>query len=224
MLTSTETIIIAAILIVFSAISYQKKFLDFKGIIFADLIGIVASLFGGISAFTALIIFYAVAETSTRISKNNGNKHEKRSISNIIGNSGAAIIALVLQQPIAFFGAISAALADTISSEIGMLSKKQPRLITTLKKVETGTDGGVTLLGFAAAGIASLAMGTLYYFTVNESFKILLIISCAGFFGSIIDSLLGAIFETRQMLTNTQVNFLASSSGAILAFLLSTFI
>lgn len=42
--------------------------------------------------------------------------------------------------------------ADTFSSELGILSKSQPRLITSwnLRKVPPGTNGGITLWGTAA--------------------------------------------------------------------------
>jgi uncharacterized protein (TIGR00297 family) len=110
--------------------------------------------------------------------------------------------------------ALAEAAADTISSEVGQVWGGQPRMITTLRPVEPGTDGAVslagTLAGLAAAGIVSglgaLALGggwTMFW------------ISCAGgVFGLFFDSLLGATLERRSWLNNDAVNFLSTVSAA----------
>ncbi|OJD13871.1 hypothetical protein AJ78_05718 [Emergomyces pasteurianus Ep9510] len=55
----------------------------------------------------------------------------------------------------------SAVTADTFSSELGILSKSQPRLITSLtfRKVPPGTNGGVTLTGLLAGVLGAFIIG-----------------------------------------------------------------
>lgn len=95
---------------------------------------------------------------------------------------------------------------DTWSSELGVLSDEQPRLITTLKPVRKGTNGGVTKMGLLAAaaggsviGLAFVALGFLTTSCPsNIAQKQLLLIpvsTVAGLAGSVIDSILGATLQ-----------------------------
>ncbi|XP_074281024.1 protein PGR [Silene latifolia] len=95
---------------------------------------------------------------------------------------------------------------DTWSSEIGVLSEAQPRLITTLKPVRKGTNGGVTRTGLLAAaaggGVIGLTFVVLGFVTATCStdiaLKQLLVIPLSvlsGLGGSVIDSLLGATLQ-----------------------------
>ncbi|WVZ71348.1 hypothetical protein U9M48_019941 [Paspalum notatum var. saurae] len=95
---------------------------------------------------------------------------------------------------------------DTWSSEIGVLSNEQPRLITTLKPVRKGTNGGVTLQGLLAATGGGLIIGLAFVivglFTAecssNMALRQLLVLpisAAAGLLGSLIDSLLGATLQ-----------------------------
>lgn len=95
---------------------------------------------------------------------------------------------------------------DTWSSELGVLSDAQPRLITTFKPVRRGTNGGVTLAGLLAAAAAGSVIGLAFvligFFTTKCVFDVALkqllvipIAALAGLCGSLIDSLLGATLQ-----------------------------
>lgn len=96
--------------------------------------------------------------------------------------------------------------ADTWATEIGILSKRTPRLITRFKQeVPPGTSGGVTLDGIIASIMGSLLITFVYGGTVillnQENFFdtsniiILFLIVIGGLAGSIIDSIEGATIQ-----------------------------
>ncbi|KAK4201652.1 integral membrane protein DUF92-domain-containing protein [Triangularia verruculosa] len=107
--------------------------------------------------------------------------------------------------------------ADTFSSELGILSKSSPRLITSwnLKKVPRGTNGGVTLVGLGAGLLGSMIIVTtsvlfLPFCTdldatllpgggqswdVKERQALILGLTVWGLLGSVMDSVLGGLFQ-----------------------------
>ncbi|THU48742.1 hypothetical protein C4D60_Mb06t02230 [Musa balbisiana] len=95
---------------------------------------------------------------------------------------------------------------DTWSSELGMLSSAQPRLITTFKKVRKGTNGGVTVHGLLAAVAAGFVIGVAFVLVglvttecsadiAKRQLFVVPIAAAAGLFGSLIDSFLGATLQ-----------------------------
>jgi uncharacterized membrane protein len=114
----------------------------------------------------------------------------------------------------------AAVAADTFSSELGILSKSKPRLITsaTFRQVPPGTNGGVTLWGLVAGLIGSFVITTASLATLpmcspnapdsiawtasrRQYFAISMII-CGGL-GSVLDSILGGIFQASVVDTRT---------------------
>jgi uncharacterized protein (TIGR00297 family) len=61
---------------------------------------------------------------------------------------------------VAFLGAVATATADTLATEIGLLSPQPPRLITNPRKaVPPGTSGGVSVAGELATLLGTLLIG-----------------------------------------------------------------
>ncbi|EXK90600.1 hypothetical protein FOQG_06825 [Fusarium oxysporum f. sp. raphani 54005] len=110
----------------------------------------------------------------------------------------------------------AAVAADTFSSELGILSSGQPRLITspTLRKVPRGINGGVTLLGLGAGLLGSMIIVTASMiflpscseessrtpaggapWTMLERRKFMGFMVIWGALGSVLDSFLGGLFQ-----------------------------
>ena len=110
--------------------------------------------------------------------------------------------------------ALAEAAADTVSSEIGQVLGGSPRMITTLRKVETGIDGAVSLAGTFAGILAGATVAALGSWALRGSLT-LFTVSCAGsIFGLFFDSVLGATLERCGWLNNDMVNFLSTASAA----------
>ena len=104
----------------------------------------------------------------------------------------------------AFIGHYACCNGDTWASELGVLSKNDPILITTFKRVPKGTNGGISAWGTFASIAAGFLIGVVYYlgslpFAIGTNapsqWPIILLATFAGTVGSIIDSLMGATLQ-----------------------------
>ena len=93
-------------------------------------------------------------------------------------------------------------------------------MITTLKKVPIGTNGGVTLVGESVAMIGGLIVSLAAFFLGVITLPMVLVCTLAGFVGTNIDSLVGATLENRGFLGNAGTNLLATIGGGLFSMAL----
>jgi uncharacterized protein (TIGR00297 family) len=115
--------------------------------------------------------------------------------------------------------ALAEAAADTASSEFGQVFGGSPRMITTLRKVDPGTDGAITLLGTLAGVAAAALVAALGTWALSGDRTMFWLSFAGGVFGLIIDSLIGATFERAGWLNNDAVNFISTAAAAIFAII-----
>lgn len=113
--------------------------------------------------------------------------------------------------------ALTEAAADTASSEVGQALGGRPRMITTLRRVEPGTDGALSLAGTLAGVAAAVIVSAVGAWSLGGGRAIFCISAAGGVFGLFFDSLLGATLERRGWLNNDAVNFLSTASAAAFA-------
>ena len=120
---------------------------------------------------------------------------------------------------IAALAALSEAAADTVSSELGQVFGGRPRMITTFRAVDAGTDGAITAIG-TVAGIAAAAIVAAIGTWALRGSLIMFAVSVVGaVFGLFFDSLLGATLENAALLNNDAVNFLSTAGAAVFALI-----
>lgn len=237
-----EGLIIGSIAVILSAIlsilTYKFKSITADGAVASFIVGSLVGVFGSIEAFALMTIFSIASFVATfkgleeKKAKGlqEGNRGE-RTWKNIAGVGLAPCLVVILNNLVVldpdmfvvmFISTLTVAGADTIASEIGI---KDPKvyLITTLKRVEPGTNGGISLFGTFISTLASLLIAILGWGMITHELDVLLLVPfIAGVFGNLMDSVLGATLENKGYISKYTNNFSTAILGALLGAIILT--
>ena len=93
--------------------------------------------------------------------------------------------------------------ADTLSSDFGRVWGGSPRNIITGKRMLKGVSGGVTGAGFVGAFLGAVSIAIFVFWTelssLGSSVSTFWLIAVFGFIGSILDSVLGVLFQAKYL-------------------------
>lgn len=246
-----EAVLVTVVLTtVLSSLAYARKVLTWDGSLAAFAVGLLIGVFGDVLWLFLLLLFLVTSflatryrfEQKRRMGQQEGARGERR-YTNVLAN-GLAPTAVAIVGGVGLLGwsrelsgllfvsAIAVAAADTMASEIGVLSTRTYR-ITTGERVVPGTNGGVSLLGQGAALGAALYTTLMAWIflslvpprmgwaaTFPPAPWILLIPIAVGFLGCQVDSIVGATWETRGWVDKKTNNLLVTSLGVVLAYAL----
>lgn len=218
------------LLFILGAITYKRKSLDMVGTAVMIVMGIIIIFSAGANWLLLIVLFLVMCLFATKYSRKYkmslGEFEGRRTSKNVISNGVvacfmAAFGGYYLPFVGGFIGAIATATSDTLGSEIGVLDQ-HPRLITTLQKVDPGTNGAVSVLGTASGIVGAAIIGIAAYLLgiLANPVTAIMVSIVSGTVGCFMDSILGALFENQGWLTNEHVNLLATIVGAIVGILL----
>ncbi|HEY4112228.1 DUF92 domain-containing protein [Puia sp.] len=192
---------------------------------------------GGYPGLLLLALFFVLGTAATswqkqkKLSIRGNAAHEStRTSGQVIANAGVAaiagIMAILLPAHRDLFllliaASLSSATADTLSSELGIIYGRRFYHLLTLKPDQQGLDGVVSIEGTLIGIAGSAIIATAHSLATHWSLRAFMIILVAGTVGNLVDSLLGALFERKGMLTNNTVNFLNTLAAALIALLTS---
>ncbi|MBE6527618.1 MAG: DUF92 domain-containing protein [Thermoplasmata archaeon] len=226
----TIEVIITAILAVEV---YKLHCLSKSGAVASLIIGVILAIFGTVNAFFILTLFVIVSFFATMkdIDKKlamglQEGQFGERGWKNVAAVGFPPVLITVIDyfQPmddtlyvIAFLTTIVVAGADTIASEIG-IKDPNPIMITTLKPVRPGVNGGVSKLGTMVSAVAALGIAVVGWLVMTASLSWLLIIPFVfGMFGNILDSIFGAVLENRGLISKFTNNWSTELIAALAA-------
>jgi uncharacterized protein (TIGR00297 family) len=220
----------------FGYFAFRAKTADLSGLFSAALIGIILLIFAapqGTQWFLIMLTFFILGSAATRykfeykkrigVDQGRGGARGYRNVfANGIVAAAAAVLFGVFQQPVfivMYVGCVATAAADTLASEIGVTGGI-PYMITTLKKVPIGTNGGVTPTGEFVSLLGSFTVSLVALLLNVITPEMMIICTIAGFVGTNIDSFVGALFENRGFFGNAGTNLLATIGGGVFAVVL----
>lgn len=195
-------------------ISVRFRAVDRTGALASWLVGVTVFTFGGWKWFVILLVFHATASLFTKykysLKSRLGSAEAKggaRTWKNVLANGSVAALCSALEGlymfdllTAGFLGAVGTAFADTIATEVGLLYRGLPRLITNFKKVPPGTSGAISPLGEAAMLMPITILTVLTYSlrVIEVGFlNIFILIATSSFLGSTVDSILGATVQVK---------------------------
>lgn len=218
---------------IIGGMAYRSGSLSWSGALGAIITGTAVFGFGGLTWGLVLIAFFLSSSLLSHYREGQKShlaekfaKGHRRDLAQTLANGGfgallAAAVFLLVDLPgqpragnpvyifltVAYFGAMASVTADTWATELGVLSRNRPRLITNGQPVPPGTSGGVTGLGTLAAFAGSTFIGLIAFLLIQvgalaNSGELLLtdwpvvpVAAFAGLAGSFFDSLLGAKWQ-----------------------------
>ena len=88
--------------------------------------------------------------------------------------------------------------------------------------MDPGTNGAVSVLGTSVGMAGAAIIGIVAYLLgiISDPVAAIIVAVISGTLGCFMDSILGALFENRKLLTNEHVNLIATIVGALIGILL----
>jgi uncharacterized protein (TIGR00297 family) len=229
-------IIVLASLLAGVAASIRWKKLTIPAAFTGGLVGWLVFMGSGLSGLTMLAAFFVLGAAATAWHARHQDNHPRpggirssaaqstRTTGQVLANGGVAALGGLAamycpeQQPaleILIAASLSAATADTLSSELGMVYGRSHYNILTWRRDQQGLDGVVSLEGFLG-GVAGSTVIALLYAAAHGWGGGAWIIILSGTAGNLIDSILGASLERKGWLGNDMVNFLNTLAAGLL--------
>jgi len=231
---------------------YALRSVNLSGMIAGWILGTIIIIGGGSALYLPLIAFFIIGTLVTKLGYKRKSKAGlaqegggRRGASHAFANAGvAALCAIAVWRGLSILPllmgitALATAACDTTGSEIGQLFGRRAFLATTLRRVEPGTEGALSIEGtlagiFAAAAVAITGVAaTIHHYrsgfigsVVIARSRTVAVITLCAFLGSYAESLAGNWNRKHgSEIPNGVLNFFNTVMGALLFYIASRLI
>jgi uncharacterized protein (TIGR00297 family) len=232
--SSPDRVLLAAVITVsFASLALGLHGVNRAGAVAGGAACLCLFVSAGPPAFATLVMLFVLTWTTTHFGARHkqelglAERREGRNATQVMANLGVAAASSIAAAHtgdsrwlLAATAALAEAATDTVASEIGQTGGPNSRLITTWKPVASGTDGGITLSGTMAGGVAGLVVTAVAVVTGMIPIREFWIPAVAGFIGMLTDSVLGATLQRRGLINNDGVNLMSTVFAAGVVFVL----
>ena len=161
-----------------------------------------------VAYFTIFAVDMVIGERSEAVTGSINQRSSARGMVQVIANALAATIAAVvgfiLKKPelmMVYAAALTECLADSLASDVGVLSKNDPVDICRMKRIKRGLSGGVSLLGTLSALAGCVLMCLVSYLFFRFSLKVTVAVLVIPMLGIITDRILGSLVQAKYKCT-----------------------
>lgn len=199
-----------------AVLSHRFRFLTLDGSAAMLVLALLLFGLGGVKWTLPILFFFISSSLFSKLKKNiavHGNsksktKSESRNYMQVISNGGIGAVLVLInfftQSELWFYIfviIVAVACADTWATEFGTRFGKNTISIISFKRIQAGISGGISFAGTVAAFAGSYSVALISSYFIYDA-RIIFVVVMFGFFGSIIDSILGATIQAKYECMN----------------------
>lgn len=164
-----------------------------------------AGIYIVLAAYGAIfVVDVIVGKKSEKITGEINKKSGARGVTQVLVNASAAILALIAklvlggeEWVVVYAVALTECLADSLASDVGVLSKNDPIDICRFRRIKRGLSGGVSPLGTLAALCGCVFMSAFTVIFLGFVPKYFLSVLLIPMLGVTVDSILGSLVQAK---------------------------
>ena len=218
-----------AINIPLAALAYLLRSVDRYGTVGGVTLGAALFAFAGAGGFLMLVALVVIGTAVTRLGHDRKaalgmveGRGGRRGAASAFANAGAGVVFAFLSSAtahtelftLAMVAAFATAAFDTTATEVGVAFGRRHFLVGAFRPVPGGTDGAVSVEGTSAGAAGSLLVAAGAWGVGLVSGVGVLVVMIGSFFGSMLESYLGAIFGPGRGADHHLLNLANTIVGA----------